>query len=87
MKKAEALIRSSRYEEAGQLLTVLNEEAARQRDKDFLGGMVVSSTGFLSLNMGRGDRALELSQEAVAMIDRSGKRNTADGAQVLSNLG
>lgn len=87
VKKAEALIRSSRYEEAGQLLNMLNEEAAKQRDKDFLGGMVASSSGFLSLNMGRSDRALELSQEAAVMIDRSGRKNTVDGAQVLSNLG
>lgn len=82
-KKAEALIRAGRFKEAElqlQSLALIPAPAG-------LHVMTQLNKGFLFLNQGRNDMALNTFQEAIVNIEKDHKQNTLEGAQALSYLG
>ncbi|QOI98352.1 MAG: CHAT domain-containing protein [Flammeovirgaceae bacterium] len=71
-KKAEALIQLGRYEQATALLDQLQSQAEKSNKPDALGAIVQSTRGFLYLNQGRSDLALELLENAVITLNETG---------------
>jgi CHAT domain-containing protein len=82
-KKAEALISRGNLVEAETLLQSINT-----RDKTLpLQGMVLTNIGYLNLNKGRNDLALQYLEEALNKFQQSNSTNTKEGARCLSTLG
>jgi CHAT domain-containing protein/Tfp pilus assembly protein PilF len=82
-KKAEAMIRAGRFEEAeGQL-----EHISAKQLSSTLQVVTQTNRGLLYLNQGRNDLALTTLQEALVNIEKENKQNTLEGAQILSYLG
>ncbi len=82
-KKAEGLIRAGRFTEAGNLLQVLTLKSTTPHHQ----AITQTNTGFLYLNQGRNDRALEELQKALSNIEKEKKQHSLEGAQILSHLG
>lgn len=84
-KKAEALIRLGRLDEASAVI-----KSALQKSPDsepFQKAILQTSEASLYLNQGRSDLALETIQNALTTIRSLKKENTLEGAQAISNLG
>jgi CHAT domain-containing protein len=82
-KKAEALIRLGRFEEASALLKTTTPAA----DMPYLAGIVQTQLGLLYLNQGRNEQALEALQLAITRLEEAGRANGLETAQALSHLG
>jgi CHAT domain-containing protein/Tfp pilus assembly protein PilF len=82
-KKAEALIRAGRFEEAERQL----ENIASKSLSPSLRAVTQMNQGFLFLNQGRNDLALTNLKEALTIIEKENKQNSPEGAQLLSYLG
>lgn len=85
-KRAEALTRLGRLEEAGQLLTQIETSLTEQGD-DFLEGVTAANAGFLQLNYGRNDLAEASLEKAMAAFGRCGQELAPEAAQALTYLG
>ena len=84
-KKAEALIRLGKLDEASAILkSALQKTADTDR---FQKGVIQTSEASLYLNQGRSDLALETIQEALSSFRSLKKENTLESAQAISNLG
>lgn len=84
-KKAEALIRLGKLDEAG---AVLKSAMQKTTDEDFFQRAIIqTSEASLYLNQGRSDLAVETIQKALSSIRTLNKENTLEGAQAISNLG
>ena len=82
-KKAEALTSLGNLSEAEILLNSLSP-----LDKSLeLQGMVLTNIGYLYLNKGRSDLALQNLEEALNKFQQSNTRDTKEGARCLSTLG
>lgn len=87
-KRAQALIRSGKLEEARSLINNLEVKAqALTTNKDFAIAIIDVSKGGLYLNEGRNDLALEALQAAIESFTRSGKSNTLEEADAIATLG
>ncbi|MBT1707578.1 CHAT domain-containing protein [Fulvivirgaceae bacterium PWU5] len=82
-RKAEALIRLGRFDEASALLTAVIPAATTPT----LAGVVQTQSGLLYLNQGRNDQALEALQLAITRLEEAGRANSLEAAQALSHLG
>ena len=86
-KKADALIRLGRYQEAEQLLVSLESKLTGQPSEALPLAITKSNLGFLRLNMGRTDLAEEELRKSMGYFEKSGKPECLEAAQALSNLG
>ena len=66
---------------------ILKAQSNNPNLNDFQRAIFQSTNGFLSLNKGDSDNALENLQSAHALFTKSGKENSAEAAQCLSYLG
>lgn len=82
-KKAEALISLGKLDEAE---TLLNTITGLEKSIP-LQGMVLTNIGYLNLNKGRSDLALQYLEEALTKFQQSNARDTKEGARCLSTLG
>lgn len=86
-KKADALIRMGKYQEAEILLTEI-QKSLDDQDGDLIQRAIAqSNSGLLQLNLGRTDLAEEALGKAITAFEKSGKPGCLDAAQALSNLG
>lgn len=85
-KKAEALMRAGKFDEATSLLQDVRGKL-QSNDDSFLNGITLGNLGFLYLSQGRNDLAESALQDALAKFERSDAASTAASAQVLSYLG
>lgn len=85
-KRAEALIRSGKYQEAQALLTTLRKQA-EQRGQDAHIAALESNTGFLYIHLGRNDLALDALQTSMTHWEQAGALHTLEAAQTQSHLG
>jgi len=83
-KKAELFILQGNLDEAERLVKQLKE---RSITSSFLKAITLANSGFLYLNKGRSDVALEQLQEALTLFQQSGNGETKEAAQCLSYLG
>jgi CHAT domain-containing protein/predicted negative regulator of RcsB-dependent stress response len=85
--RAEALIMQQQYTEAEQLLTAELENATLASNR----GVTLATLGFLYLSQGRGDKALELLQQAAELHENAAPlpraRTLAFLGQVLNSTG
>ena len=82
-KQAEALISQGNLLEAETLLkSITSVEKSAQ-----LQGLVLTNIGYLYLNKGRNDLALELLEDALTKFQESNTTETKEGARCLSTLG
>jgi tetratricopeptide (TPR) repeat protein len=84
-KKAEAYIRSGKFEDADALLKVILEKSRSSKSPETLVAITETNIGFLFLNQGRNDLALETLIHAVSLLQQ-GNNNLAT-AQALTYLG
>ncbi|MBP9927543.1 MAG: CHAT domain-containing protein [Cyclobacteriaceae bacterium] len=84
-KKAEALIRWGKFEDADTLLKVILEKIKSSKNSEVLVAITETNIGFLYLNQGRNDLALETLIHAVSSLQQ-GTNNLAT-AQALTYLG
>ncbi len=82
IKKADSLISITEYDKAESLLNSLKDKGS-----EFEKAITQTSKGFLYLNKGRYELALENLQEALNRFQSSGKQDTPEGAKCLSTLG
>lgn len=71
-KKAEALIQLGKFEQSASLLDNLQNLAQRSKNPPALGAITQSTRGFLYLNQGRSDLALELLENAAITLNETG---------------
>lgn len=83
-KKAEALIRQGRLDEAGKLLDDLKK---RTQSSLFLLGITQTNLGLLYIYQGRNDLALKALQEAIALFEKENKETSLEASQAITNLG
>jgi len=81
-KKAEILIIQGKLKEAEELLL-----SNKQTTDELANATTLSNLGFLYLNKGRHDLALETLEKALAKFQSSGNQNTPEGATCFSRLG
>jgi CHAT domain-containing protein/predicted negative regulator of RcsB-dependent stress response len=81
--RAEALIHLGKFDDADKLLTSLQN----QSNTDFENGIIRTNLGFLFINQGRNDRALEVLKTAINDFDKSNKSNSLESARALTLLG
>ncbi|MEQ1585689.1 MAG: CHAT domain-containing tetratricopeptide repeat protein [Cyclobacteriaceae bacterium] len=84
-KRAEALIRLGRFEDADKLLKETLDKIGQTKNSDFLRAITQTNIGFLYLNQGRNDLALENLTTAANTLQQSG--NGLETAQALAYLG
>jgi CHAT domain-containing protein/Tfp pilus assembly protein PilF len=84
-KKAEALIRLGKLEEANPLLRETLARTEGSKNSILLGAIVQSTIGFLYLNQGRNDLALETLVASSGILQQT--NGTLETAQALSYLG
>ncbi len=84
-KKCEALIRQGKLENANTLLQETLKQCEQSKNKDVLRGITLSNIGFLYLNQGRNDLALNHLQESSLILQQKGSK--LDFAQALAFLG
>lgn len=82
-KKAEAMIRAGRFDEAERALEAISIRPLPRT----LQLITQTNRGFLYLNQGRNDLALTTLQDALVNIETENKQNTLESAQILSYLG
>jgi CHAT domain-containing protein/tetratricopeptide (TPR) repeat protein len=83
-KKAEALIRLGKFEEADKLLKETTAKVAQLKNAGTLGAVTRANVGFLYLNQGRNDLAVENLTTALTELQNTSNLETA---QALSYLG
>lgn len=83
-RKALLLISTGQFQEAGK---ILYDELNGTSLNEFQRAIILSSNGFLNLNRGNFDLALENLNQAQQLFTKSSKENTAEAAQCLSYLG
>lgn len=83
-KKAEALTRLGKLEEAEKILKNLTTENTRPL---FLQGVTRTNLGLLYLNQGRNDLALEALQQALEYFEKENKAKSLEAAQAITYLG
>jgi tetratricopeptide (TPR) repeat protein len=81
-KKAEALTRLGKFDEAEKILNALNGNISPD-----LQGITKTNLGFLYLNQGRNDRALETLQQAIHDFEKANKGSGLEAAQAMTYLG
>lgn len=81
-KKAEALTRLGKLDEALNLL-----KSVLSQGNSFTQAVTKTNLGFLYINQGRNDLALETLQEATREFENSGKQNSLEAAQAIAFLG
>ncbi len=84
-KKAEALIQSGRFEQAASLLEEVYERSEKSKKPAILAAVIQSTRGFLYLNQGRSDLAVELLEKSVVTLNDEG--DPLYLARTLSYLG
>ena len=82
-KKAAALTRLGRLEEAEAILMKLD----RENSSASLKPIILSNLGFLYLNRGRNDLALEALKNAADLFQKNGVVSSLDAAQAMNYLG
>jgi CHAT domain-containing protein/uncharacterized protein HemY len=82
IKKAEALIRIGKFEEASSLLKSIPSSGSALAQ-----AMVKAQVGLLNMYQGRNDLALESLQQAISEFENAGKQNSLESAQALAFLG
>jgi CHAT domain-containing protein/Tfp pilus assembly protein PilF len=82
-REAEALIHLGEFEEAEKILKELQVGSSN----DFYRGITLTNLGFLYLNQGRNDRALDVLKQAINLFENTGKANSIESAQALTYLG
>jgi CHAT domain-containing protein/Tfp pilus assembly protein PilF len=85
-KKAEALTRLGKLEEAETMLRAIRAKVDLHPD-DYAFAITNTNVGFLQLSQGRNDLAQESLQNAIAAFARSGNERSLDYAQALADLG
>ena len=85
-KKAEALIRIGDLDEARKLLSNLGQQVKNFTGATFLEALIKTNEGYLFLNQGRNDNALQALLEAMDSFDQTGNQNCLEAAQALSYL-
>ncbi len=86
-KKTEALIHLGKFDEAEKVLKLIDEKFTNTPHTDFLQAVTKTNTGFLYLNQGRNDLALESLQHAMNQFELSTTSNSLEAAQAISYLG
>ena len=86
-KKAEALMRLGELDAATKLLNDLEQRVNTLKESAFLNALIKTNEGFLYLNQGRNDIALESLQQAQNDFDQTNNQNCLEAAQALSYLG
>ncbi len=84
-KKSEALIRLGKFDEAEKLLQETQSRVAQLKNSGNLGAVTKVNVGFLNLNQGRNDLAVENLTSALNELQKSG--SSLESAQALSYLG
>ena len=84
-KKAEALIGLGKYEDADKILQEAIGKCKDSKNNEVLKAITQSSLGYLHLNQGRFDQALEHLTAASATLQERG--SPLETAQALTNLG
>jgi len=82
IKKADSLISITEYDQAEAILNTLANKGT-----EFEKAITQTSKGFLYLNKGRYELALENLQQALNRFQASGKKGTAEEAKCLSTIG
>lgn len=82
-KKGEALIRAGKFDEAEKHLKNVTLKALSPYQQ----AITQTNMGFLYINQGRNDVALQSLQAALSNIEKEKKQNTLEAAQILSHLG
>ncbi len=85
-KKAEALIRLGELDAANKLLIDLEQRTGSIKESAFLVALIKTNEGFLYLNQGRNDIALEALLQAQNGFDQTNNQNCLEAAQALSYL-
>jgi len=85
-KKAEALIRMGRFEEAERELRTADVKL-RIRSSGLTKGTTQANYGLLYLNQGRNDLAADALQKAIDAFEKDGLQNTLPAAQTLAYQG
>jgi CHAT domain-containing protein/Tfp pilus assembly protein PilF len=83
-KKAEAYTRLGKFNEAEKILKELSGETNQSL---LLQAITKTNQGFLYLNQGRNDLALELLSQALDQFNKQSKSNTLEAAQAMTYLG
>ncbi len=86
-RKIECLIRIGEFDEAEEILRTMELEVKGKTNTDFLQSITQTTKGFLYLNQGRTDLALETLQQALLQFEKVGKSKSLEAAQALSYLG
>jgi len=86
-KKAEALIRLGKLEDASKLIETLSAKAKEIKGSGRQQAIVQTTTGFLRLNQGRIDLAIEELQGAIAKFDSENQNRSLEMADALAHLG
>jgi CHAT domain-containing protein/Tfp pilus assembly protein PilF len=82
-KKAEALIHLGKFDEASDLFNSI----LQKNISAFVGAVTKTNLGFLKLNQGRGDLALQLLREALNDFERAKESNSIEASIALAHLG
>ncbi len=86
-KKAEALTRLGKLNDAEVILGNIQTILTTQPKDDFLKSVTENNIGFLQLNQGRNDLAEKSLKNAVKGFEKSGYPGSIEAAQALANLG
>jgi CHAT domain-containing protein/Tfp pilus assembly protein PilF len=87
IKKADALIRLGKFEEAGSIITEIEQELKNRPNAEILQAQALTARGNLHLNQGRNDLALEALDQALSLYEKTNNSSTLEAAQALSYLG
>lgn len=82
-KKAEALIKTGRLDQAEKILKTLEERNASGYQR----GLTKTNFGLLYLNQGRNDLSKESLQQAIKLFEDDNKANSLEAAQAIAYLG
>ncbi|MDH4057796.1 MAG: CHAT domain-containing protein, partial [Cyclobacteriaceae bacterium] len=83
--KSVALIRLSRFDDANKVLAETLQKSKQSKDSSVLSAITQANIGFLYLNQGRNDLALDNLIQSTAALQQSG--NSLERAQALAYLG
>jgi CHAT domain-containing protein/uncharacterized protein HemY len=84
-RKAEALIRLGKFEDAEKLLG--DAATSSSAGSPFYNGITQTNYGLLYLHQGRNEPALNALQKALASFEQDGKSNSLEAAQAFAYLG
>lgn len=85
-KKAEALTRMGKFNEADHLLQSIQRKLSGQ-ENPYLTAVTKSNIGFLQLHQGQNETAERLLQEAIAGFESTDSQSSLEAAQALAYLG